>query len=86
MVGIQPLICEAIDEYNKNHALIMAQNLLKQDLPHYTICNIACNPNCPVDIIEESKPLQVAKLLARAGKKVTVKDRSSLIKGSKFSY
>lgn len=86
MVGIQPLICEATDEYNKNHALIMAQNLLKQDLPRYTICDVAYKPNCPVDIIEESQPLQVAKLLAHAGKKVTIKDRSSLIDLVKRSF
>ena len=91
-VGIVPEVCEATDRYNKLHAQVMANDLLSQGLARYTIADVAYKPNCPVDIIEESQPLEVAKLLVRAGKSVTIRDRPSIIDlvqrtyGRIFSY
>ena len=79
VVGVQPLICEATDEYNKAHAHVLAQNLLRENRESYVISDVAYKSNCPVDIIEESQVLQVAKLIAQSGKAVKIKDRRSLV-------
>ena len=61
------------------HADIMAKSLLDQGLYEYKISDVAYKPNCPVDIIEESQPLEIAKRLVRAGKKVTISDRAAIV-------
>lgn len=78
-VGVEPSICDATDNYNKQHADIMAQDLLNQNLSSYTICDVAYKPKCPVNIIEESQPIEVAKRLVRAGRSVTIKDRLAIV-------
>jgi hypothetical protein len=79
MVGVEPKICDATDEYNKFHAEVMTNQLLAQNLDHYDICDVAYKPKCPVDIIEDSQPLEIAKRLVKAGKSVSIKDRLSII-------
>ena len=61
------------------HADIMAKSLLDQGLDEYKISDVAYKPNCPVDIIEESQPLEIAKRLVQAGKKVTISDRAAIV-------
>eukprot|EP01064_Diplonema_japonicum_P004171 TRINITY_DN1272_c7_g1_i1.p1 TRINITY_DN1272_c7_g1~~TRINITY_DN1272_c7_g1_i1.p1 ORF type:complete len:435 (+),score=152.12 TRINITY_DN1272_c7_g1_i1:49-1305(+) len=78
-VGVPPLICDATDKYNVNHAEFMVKSLLDQGLDHYVITDVAYKSHCPVDIIEESQPLVVAKGLVKAGKKVTIRDRAGII-------
>ena len=73
------MICDATDNYNKQHADIMARELLNENLSTYTIHDVAYKPKCPVDIIEESQPIEVAKRLVRAGKAVTIKDRPAIV-------
>jgi len=85
-VGVEPTICDATDHYNRLHAAIMTKALLDQDLDHYTIEDVAYKPRCPVDIIEESQPLEVAKRLVRAGKRVTIRDRSAIIQLVRRTY
>jgi UDPglucose 6-dehydrogenase len=85
-VGVVPEICDATDKYNKIHAGIMTEALLTKDLPKYVIEDVAYKPQCPVDIIEESQPLEVAKGLVRAGKTVTIKDRPGIIELVKRTY
>lgn len=79
MVGVEPEICDATDRYNKFHAEVMVNQLLSQDLDEYIISDVAYKPKCPVDIIEESQPIEVAKRLVRVGKKVTISDRHAII-------
>lgn len=79
MVGINPLLCDATDAYNTLHADLMAKSLLDRDLDEYKVSDVAYKPNCPVDIIEESQPLEVAKRLVRAGKKVIISDRAAIV-------
>jgi UDPglucose 6-dehydrogenase len=86
MVGVDPTICDATDRYNILHADVMTKVLLDQGLDHYRIADVAYKPNCPVDIIEESQPLEVAKRLVRAGKKVTIADRSAIVTLVKCMY
>ena len=91
-VGVQPLVSEATDKFNVLHADFMAAELLKQGKDHYVVEDVAYKPKCPVDIIEESQPLEVAKRLVRAGKRVTIRDRSGIVEltrrtyGSMFEY
>lgn len=91
-IGVEPLISEATDKYNIFHADFMAKQLLNQNLDVYIISDVAYKPKCPVDIIEESQPIEVAKRIVRAGKKVIIKDRYAIVElvkrtyGSLFSY
>ena len=91
-VGVEPVICDATDHYNRMHAEVMARSLLSENLPSYVISDVAYKPRCPVDIIEESQPLEVAKLLVQAGKRVTIRDRMAIIElvrrtfGRMFDY
>ena len=91
-VGIEPEICDATDRYNRRHADIMTKSMIEQDLVEYVVRDVAYKPNCPVDIIEESQPLEVAKRIVQSGKKVTISDRSAIIElvrrtyGRMFSY
>ena len=78
-VGVTPSIPDATDAYNKQHAELMAAALLAEGRDEYTIDDVAYKPGCAVDIIEESQPLEVAMRLARAGKRVTIRDRAGII-------
>ena len=78
-VGAPALICDATDAANQQHARLMADALLAEGRSTYTIEDVAFRPGCPADIIEESQPLEVAKLLVRAGKSVIVRDRPAII-------
>mmetsp|Transcript_38675 Transcript_38675/g.92590 ORF Transcript_38675/g.92590 Transcript_38675/m.92590 type:complete len:103 (-) Transcript_38675:46-354(-) len=57
----------------------MADMLLAQDLERYIIRDVAYKPGCPVAIIEESQPLEVAKRLVQQGKRVTIRDRGFIV-------
>ena len=78
-VGVEPHLCDATDAANRQHSVLMAEMLLTQGLERYVIADVAFKPGCRVDVIEESQPLEVAKLLARAGKRVTIRDRAAII-------
>mmetsp|Transcript_18267 Transcript_18267/g.20309 ORF Transcript_18267/g.20309 Transcript_18267/m.20309 type:complete len:371 (-) Transcript_18267:54-1166(-) len=90
--GVEPLVSQATDNYNKYHAKLMVEAELEKNLDAYVFEDVAYKPGCPVAIIEESQVLEVAKGVAQAGKKVTIKDRSFIIDiverdfGSMFSY
>jgi|TARA_B110000238_G_scaffold192119_1_gene227077 nucleotide sugar dehydrogenase len=92
MVGVEPEICDATDRYNKFHAGVMAKQLLATGKDRHVISDVAYKPCCPVDIIEESQPIEVAKHLVRAGKAVTIRDRHAIVDlvkrthGRIFSY
>ena len=92
MVGIKPFICESTDNYNKEHCLIMVDELLYKNLDTYVIQDVVYKPKCLVDIIEESQPLEIAKNLVKHGKKVIIRDRKSVINivlqkyGNMFEY
>ena len=85
-VGVEPTLCDATDEYNRLHAEIMTKTLLDQNLDRYVISDVAYKPGCPVDIIEESQPIEVAKRLVRAGKRVAIRDRAAIVQLVKRTY
>lgn len=91
-VGVKPLLPEATDLTNALHTRLMTERLLEQGMQHYVIRDVAYKPGCPVDIIDESQPLEVAKQLVKAGKSVTIRDRAGILElvrmqyGSMFTY
>ena len=53
---------------------------------NYVIENVSFKENNPVAIIEESAKLKIAYNLIKHGKKVTIKDRESIIREVKKEY
>ncbi len=82
MVGVQPLLPEATDLYNKLHTGYQVDEQLALNKEEYVFTGIGYKDPCPVNIIEESQKLVIAQALARAGKRVVLRDRDYLIKVS----
>lgn len=91
-VNVEPIIPVATDTSNIYHAKVMAERFLAEGKDHYVFDDVAYKPKCPVDIIEESQKIEVALRIARAGKRVTIKDRTEIIRlvqqefGTTFDY
>jgi hypothetical protein len=47
---------------------------------------VAYKSNCPVPIIEQSQKLEVARLVAAAGKPVLIRDRQEVIDAIRKEY
>ena len=82
LVGVNPLLPEATDEYNKLHTRYQIDEQLALNKDEYVFTGIGYKDPCPVAIIEESQKLVIAQALARAGKRVVLRDRDYLIKVS----
>jgi len=78
-IGIEPLIPYATDNANRQHTEKMIQDQLSEGKEVYIFTDVAYKPQCPVPIIEESQKLAVAVGLAKAGKKVILKDRDFIL-------
>ncbi|BAM80475.1 hypothetical protein, conserved [Cyanidioschyzon merolae strain 10D] len=91
-VGIDPMMSRATDTYNEKHATYMAEALLAKNLPEYTFEGVTYKHPCAVPIIEESQKLAVAARIARAGRRVRIRDQREVIDacrmewGSLFTY
>lgn len=91
-LGITPLIPQATDNSNKEHAQFMLKQLLAENCSEYVFENVTYKDNCTVPIIEESQKLVIAACLARAGKCVLIRDSATVIEkvqqayGSLFKY
>ncbi|MBS0620557.1 MAG: UDP-glucose/GDP-mannose dehydrogenase family protein [Verrucomicrobia bacterium] len=79
LLGIDPLSFRATDALNAQHAVYMAEQLVKQDLEEYIFEDVSYKPNCPVKILYASQKLEVARLVAEQGKNVTIIDEPSVI-------
>ena len=78
-VGVQPLIPRATDDYNDIHHNLMSSNLLAQENELYEFEDVTYKPKCAVPMIDKSPKLEVACALARAGKKVKIRDRYAVV-------
>lgn len=58
---------------------MQTESMLAMPQTDFTFEGIGYKENCNVPIIEESQKLHIAAALARAGRKVTVKDNDGLI-------
>lgn len=91
-VGVDPILPEATDRSNQFHLLATVEKFLKQGKSHYVFENVTYKSRCAVPIIEESQKLEVARLIAERGFKVTIKDTPEVIRevqkmyGSIFEY
>jgi nucleotide sugar dehydrogenase len=91
-IGVDPLIPSATDNYNDFHAQLMITKQLSLEADEYSFTDVAYKPGCAVPIIEESQKLAVAVGVAKAGKKVTIRDREFILDavralhGGLFSY
>ena len=85
-VGVNPTVSDATDEFNKLHADYIAERMIKTGQDTFVIEDVAYKPRCPVDIIEESHKLEVAKRLVRKGKKVIIKDRVAIVELVRRTY
>jgi len=79
-VGVEPIIPNGTDLANKLHAEFQMKQLLAENRDVYIFEDVCYKSNCSVPIVEESQKLEIAKGLAKAGKKVIVRDRPDVIK------
>jgi len=86
MVGVEPILPIATDEYNKLHTQYQLQDLIKENRDVYVFTGIGYKDPCPVPIIEESQKLVLAAGLAKVGKKVVLRDRDFLINAAKLEF
>lgn len=85
-IGIAPTIPSSTDLSNKQHALFMAETMLRKKEKSYVFTDVNYKPNCHVIILEESQKLAVAKILAEKGCAVVIKDREEVINLVKKEY
>eukprot|EP00698_Gefionella_okellyi_P011166 TRINITY_DN2929_c0_g1_i2.p1 TRINITY_DN2929_c0_g1~~TRINITY_DN2929_c0_g1_i2.p1 ORF type:complete len:303 (-),score=44.59 TRINITY_DN2929_c0_g1_i2:40-948(-) len=85
-IGIDPKIPVATDEYNIYHAGVMVGQLLAENRDVYEFDCVTYKEPCAVPIIEESHKLLVAQGLARAGRRVVIKDRKTVVDAVKREY
>ena len=52
----------------------------------YVFEDVAYKSNCPVPIIEQSQKLEVARLVAAAGKRVVIRDRRDIVDAIRKEY
>ncbi len=78
-LGLDPVILRATDEANDQHAIFLAQNLMALNQDVYVFEDVSYKPNSPVALIENSQKLIVAKLLAKHGEKVIIRDRPEVV-------
>ena len=80
--GIEPLIPVATDDYNDVHHRLMVQaieqtqRLVDEEI---VFSDVTYKPNCAVPIIVSSPKLEVARELARKGRRVKIVDRYEVI-------
>ena len=79
-------LSDATDAANRQHAQMMADAHLASGKDEFVFEDVAYRPGTVVDIIEESQPIEVAKKLAKLGKRVTIRDRAGIISLVRRTY
>ena len=72
-------LLKSTSEYNEEHIVITAEELLSINTDTYQFENVCYKENCCVPIIEESPKLKIAAYLVKKGKKVIIEDRPDII-------
>jgi len=92
MIGVDALMFKATDNYNKYHTQRQIASALAENKDDYTFTGVAYKPSTKVPIIEESQRLVIAAALAKAGRKVCIRDfKDTVVEvrkeyGSLFTY
>ena len=90
--NINNSLLKATTEYNEDHVLFQARQLLEKKLDEYVFENVCYKENTTIPMIEDSAKLKIAKYIAKLGYKVIIKDSRDTIKevmkeyGSLFNY
>mmetsp|Transcript_16891 Transcript_16891/g.47142 ORF Transcript_16891/g.47142 Transcript_16891/m.47142 type:complete len:413 (+) Transcript_16891:133-1371(+) len=85
-IGVPPLLARATDASNEVHAQLQAEQLLAEDRKVYEFETVTFKEPCSVPIIEESQKLVVGSIIAKAGKKVVVRDRTEVLNAVRAEY
>lgn len=92
LIGYDMLISRATDEVNRRHLDFQVDQYLQQYRPEETIVFETVTYKPGTTILEESQQLALAERLARAGRKVLVRDHPAVVSelkhrfGSLFAY
>jgi nucleotide sugar dehydrogenase len=86
MVGIDALLFNATDEYNQYHTKQQLKAMLALAADDFVFTGVAYKPSTRVPIIEESQRLAIARGLAEAGRRVTVRDYVDTVNEVKKEY
>ena len=79
-------LLKATTEYNNEHIVFQANELLKENKDSYIIKNVCYKENSNINIIEESAKLKIAEILIKNKKKVIIEDDELLIVEVKKKY
>jgi nucleotide sugar dehydrogenase len=82
-IGYEAKISRATDAANEQHIQFQAQQFLAQGKDTYVFQHVAYKQPCEVAITEESAKIKVAIMLARAGKKVILRDKPHILADAK---
>lgn len=91
-IGLDSSIFRNTDKLNQKHTMYMAKKLLEEERDSYVFQDVSFKENSPVKILQESQKLEVARLVAQAGKPVTIIDTEEVVQqleqefGSLFHY
>jgi len=86
MVGVDALMFKATDAYNKYHTKLQLEGMLAENKDDYFFTGVAYKPSTRVPIIEESQRLYIAAGLAKAGRKVTIRDYKDTVTEVRKEY
>ena len=82
-IGYDAKISKSTNASNLQHIDFQAQNLLNQNKDTYIFEHVAYKEPCDVPITEESAKMMIAVKLAKAGKKVILRDQPQILEDAK---
>jgi len=85
-IGIEATIPIASDRYNEFHHDVMAAELLERGDEAYTFDDVGYKPRLAVAMIDESPVLAVAARVAKAGKRVVIRDNKAKVMETMKEY
>jgi nucleotide sugar dehydrogenase len=79
-------ILKSTHEYNNEHIMFQAWQLLQENRDEYVLENVCYKENSPISLIEESAKLKIARELVNNGAYVVIHDKLSVINEVKKEY
>jgi nucleotide sugar dehydrogenase len=84
--GINSDLLKATTQYNNDHVVFQAQQLLHQNKQEYIFEDVCYKDKSSIPIVEESAKLKIAKYLVESKKNVIIKDNKDTINEVKKDY
>lgn len=84
--GINSQLLEATTNYNNEHILFQAKQLIDHNLKRYCFEDVCYKENSTIPIIEESAKLKIANILYLNEKRVIIKDTPEIIMEVRKEY